>query len=588
MTVLHYRLANRVALIFFLAIAALVIILAASFALIVYENQQTNTSALERELAQRAAVTIGAHLDSLRAPLVDTTRLRPNLLLATHVDQQTTLDDLLAQNASYLELALLDARGNVAATAARAGHHLESVEQDPERLAASQAAQNNQAYLGQVHLTATTQEPYVAIGEPLTGGRGALVAWIDLRHVWDIVSSVRVGDSGYAYVLDADGNLIAYRDPTPILAHANPVQTNPGLRAHLQIAGGVGEYSGLNGVAVIGSHAPIASTDWVVVVETPLTEAYTILYRALGLIAALLVVGILLAALMARYLATRFLEPVELLREGAALIGAGHLDHKIVIETGDEIEELAADFNRMTQNLLRARTELEDWARELERRVQARTNQVVAQKEQLAVLEERQRVARELHDSITQALFTLTLTLESAQAFAKKDPSRVPILVERAYQVAKNALAETRALISDLRPAPLEQHGLADALREQLTAISTRMDIPIGLQSEGLTQLAPASEDAFYRIALEAVNNAVNHARPTRVGVNLSQRDTAVTLTVTDDGIGFDVHADYAGHYGLKMMRERARALGGDVRIESAVGKGTTVRAEIPVEERYG
>jgi signal transduction histidine kinase len=587
MTISYHRLATRVRLIFFLAMATLLVILATSFTLITYQNQQTNTSALERELAQRAAITIGAHLDSLRAPLVDTARLRPNLLLATPDDQQTTLTNLLSQNSSYLELELLGDRGNVVATAARNGHHLESVEQDPERLAAFQAAQNNQAYLGQVHLT-TTQEPYVAIGEPLTGGRGALIAWIDLRHVWDIVSSVRVGDSGYAYVLDAAGNLIAYGDPAPILAHKNPVQTNPGLRAHLQTTGGVGEYVGLNGVEVVGSHAPIASTDWVVVVETPLTEAYTILYRALGLIALLLIVGILLAALMARYLAARLLEPVELLREGAALIGAGHLDHKIVIETGDEIEELATDFNRMTQSLLRARTELEDWALELERRVQERTAQVVEQKEQLAVLEERQRVARELHDSITQALFTLTLTLESAQAFAKKDPSRVPTLVERAHQIAKSALAETRALISDLRPTALEQRGLADALLEQLTEISTRNHIPIEFQSRGITRLASAIEDALYRIALEAVNNAVNHAHATRILIELAQRDTAVTLIVTDDGAGFDSSAEYAGHYGLTTMRERARALGGKMQIESESGNGTTVRAVIPLEEKHG
>ncbi len=148
MTTSTHRLATRVALVFFLAMAALVVILAASFALIVYQNQQTNTAALERELAQRAAISIDAHLDSLRAPLVDTARLCPNLLSATYDDQQTTLDDLLAQDSSYLELALLDEQGNVAATTARNGHHLEGVEQDPDCRAASQAAQAGQAYLG--------------------------------------------------------------------------------------------------------------------------------------------------------------------------------------------------------------------------------------------------------------------------------------------------------------------------------------------------------------------------------------------------------------------------------------------------------
>ncbi len=576
------RLATRVTLIFFFAIAALLIVLAASFAFILFQSQRASTAALQNETAQRAAISIGAHLDSLHAPLVDAARLRPDLPSATPADQQTLLNELLAQNPSYLELALLDGTGDVRTVAARAGHHIESVDHDADRVAAFQAAQAGQSYLGHVQLMATAQEPYIAMGEPLPGARGALVAWINLRHIWEIVSEVRVGDSGYAYVLDADGNLIAYRDPAPILARQNPLKTDAGLRAHLLSPSTAGEYSGLNGVTDLGALAAIESTRWVVVVETPLAEAYAVLYRALAWVAALLVAGIVVSAFLARYLATRLLDPVELLREGASLIGQGHLDHRIVIETGDEIEELAAEFNRMTQNLRRARTELEDWAREMERRVQERTEQVIEQKEQLAVLEERQRVARELHDSISQALFTLTITLESAEAFLKKDAARVPGLLERAHGVAKDAMGDVRALIAELRPAPLEHRALADALREQFAAIAARTGMAVDLQTDGLKQLPPETEDAMYRIALEAVNNAVNHARATRVMVHLAQRDNQVTLTVTDNGTGF-VNSDFTGHYGLKTMRERARALGGEVTIESTRGTGTTVRAELPL-----
>lgn len=578
------RLATRVTLIFFIAIAALLIVLAAAFAFILYQSQRASTAALQNESARRAATAIGAHLDSLHAPLLDATRLRSDLLSATPADQQKLLNDLLTQNPSYLELALLDGQGKVSASAASAGHLVESGEHDADRAAAFQAAQQGQSYLGRVHLTAG-QEPYIVMGEPLMNGRGGtLVVWMNLRHIWEIVSEVRVGDSGYAYVLDGEGSLIAYRDPARILARQNPLKTNAGLRAHIRSADIVGEYTGLNGVADIGAHAPIESSHWVVVVETPLAEAYALLYRALTWLAALLVAGILVSAFLARYLATRLLDPVELLREGAALIGQGHLDHRIVIETGDEVQELATEFNRMTQNLLRARSELEDWAHEMERRVQERTEQVVEQKQQLAVLEERQRVARELHDSISQALFTLTITLESAQVFLKKDVSRLPILLERAHTAAKEALADVRALISELRPVPLEQRGLTEALRQQFAAISTRTGVAMDLQTDEMDHLAPANEDALYRIALEAVNNAVNHARPTRVAVTLAARDNQVTLTVADNGTGFDVRADYAGHFGLKTMRERAHALGGDVTIASTLGVGTTVRAEIPLQ----
>lgn len=572
--------------------AALLIVLAAFFAWIIYDSQRASTVALQRETSQRAAATIDAHLASLRAPIADAVQLRADTLSvrATANDQQTFLTNLLAQNPSYLELALLDEQGRVVIALARMGHHLETIERDADRTAAFQATQSGKAYLSRVHLTTANQEPYVVMSEPfanptgtLRSSPGALVVWMNLRHVWDITAQVQIGDSGYAYILDADGNLIAARDVARVIARENPLSNNAALRTLLGDVSAVNEYAGLNDETVLGAHAPIASTGWMVVVETPRREAYALLYRSLVFIAALLVVSILLAAGMARYLARRLLEPVALLREGVGLIAQEHLDHTIVIETGDEIEELANEFNTMTAGLRRARAENDAWTRELEHRVEERTAQMVEQKQQLAVLEERQRIARELHDSITQALFTLTITLESAQAFLKKDAARVPVLVERAQHIGKTALAETRALIANLRPVALEQRGLVDALRGEFAALTARNGAKIDFQTDDSFTLSPAREDACYRIALEAVNNAVKHAHARRVAVRLQTADDKIALTVQDDGVGFDANAEYTGHFGLKTMRERARALGGNVTIESVRGQGTTVLAEIPM-----
>lgn len=588
------RLATRVTVIFFLAIAALLIVLAAFFAFIIYDSQRTSTAALQQETARRAAITIAAHLDSLRVPLFDAARLRPDLMRATPDEQRALLNNLLTQNPAYLELALLDDQGRVVATVVREGHHLEEVERDADRVAALRAAQAGQAYESRVHLKISNQEPYIVESEPLNPLRGALVAWINLRHVWEIVADVRIGDSGYAYVLDTDGYLIAYRDPTPIIARRNPLQENAMLGELLRDSKVVREYQGLTGVAVLGASAPIESSHWQVLVETPLAEAYGLLYRLLIVSVGLLIAGIILAAWMARLLATRLLEPVELLREGASLIGAGHLDHRIVIETGDEIEELASEFNQMTAGLRRARAENDAWMRELERRVEERTAQVIEQKQQLAVLEERQRVARELHDSITQQLFTLTITLESAQALAEKNPARIPALVDRAHQIGKTALSELRALIANLRPVALERRGLMNALHDEFAAISERSGVSIELRADGIAPLLPTHEDALYRIALEAVNNAVNHAHPQRIQVAFEAHNDQghlgerVTLTVQDDGAGFDASAEYAGHFGLKTMRERAAVFGGDATIDSAAGEGTTVRVEIPTQGNPG
>ncbi|MBI5030323.1 MAG: HAMP domain-containing protein [Chloroflexi bacterium] len=582
------RLATRVTIIFFLAMAALLIVLATVFAWIIYDSQQTSTAALQRETAQRAAATIDAHLESLRAPIANAVQLRADLFQQTPNDQQRFLTNLLLQNPSYIDLALLDEQGQVIAAVARMGHRLENAERDADRAAAFQAAQSGQPYLSRVHLTTANREPYIVMSQPFDKSRGVLIVWMNLNHVWEITAQVQIGDSGYAYILDADGNLIAGRDVARVIARENPLHNNPKLRDLLRDPNAVNDYIGLNGETVLGAHAPIASTSWMIVVETPRREAYLILYRSLAFIAILLIISVLLAAGIAHYLAVRLLKPIDLLRHGVGLIAQGQLDHTIVIKTNDEIQELANEFNTMTASLRRARMENETWTRELGRRVEERTAQVIDQKQQLAVLEERQRIARELHDSITQTLFTLTITLESAQAFLKKDARRVPALIERAHTMGKTALAETRALIANLRPVALGQRSLVDALRDEFVALTARTGSPIDFQADDGNTLSPDCEDALYRITLEAVNNAVKHGHAKYIVVRLQTMDHKIKMIAQDDGVGFDTTAEYAGHFGLKMMRERARALGGDVSIESALGKSTIVRVEIPIQGNSG
>ncbi|MBI3915105.1 MAG: HAMP domain-containing protein [Chloroflexi bacterium] len=570
------RLANRVTLTFSLAIAFLLLIVAALYAFIVYTNQGEAIATLQREVALRAALTIETHLDALFDPLRDAVRSP----LTTN--PKTLLDELLARNEAYLELAWVDDQGRIVASAARAGHHIEPLERDADLQSAWRAAKRGESYLSAVHLKPQGQEPYVVKGIPLEQNNGALVAWLDQRHVWKTVSETRVGETGYAYLLNSEGVLIAYRDSSRVLAQRNLVTEIAGLRAHLKGANDTAQYTGLSGVTVIGSHASIENTGWIVVVETPLTEAYRILLRSVIFVAALFVVGIVVAILLARYLTRRLLEPIELLQEGVGLIAQGHLDHTIVIETGDEIEELADEFNHMTRSLRRARDENEAWTREMEQRVEERSNQIVQQKQLLAVLEERQRIARELHDSVTQSLFTMTMNLDAARALLTKDASRVPALLDRLRRIAQTAQSEMRALILHLRPSPLAQNSLVDALRDFLSDVSIREKLKIDFQADGHAEMPPSCEDAVIRIAQEAVNNAVKHAGATRLIVQLKNGDGKTMLSVQDDGKGFDPAGEYMGHLGLKTMRERAEALGGKVTIESAIGTGTMVRAVIP------
>lgn len=204
-----------------------------------------------------------------------------------------------------------------------------------------------------------------------------------------------------------------------------------------------------------------------------------------------------------------------------------------------------------------------------------------------AGLAERQRLARDLHDSVSQALFSMTMHARAAQRRLQglgpdADPAREE--VARLQELTRGALAEMRALIFELRESALAEEGLVAALTKQAAAVASRelVEVVVSGPEQRLPLSAPAEEHC-YRIVLEAVHNAVKHGHPQRIDVVVSLDEGAVVLDVRDDGIGFDPAAPRPGHLGLGTMRDRAIAIGGDLLVESAPGAGAVVRAVVPV-----
>jgi signal transduction histidine kinase len=209
---------------------------------------------------------------------------------------------------------------------------------------------------------------------------------------------------------------------------------------------------------------------------------------------------------------------------------------------------------------------------------------------ELAVAEERNRLARELHDSMNQHLFGLVLNAEAALTTVRDDPASAEAQLRQVKDLAKSTMEELRALIAGLRPPALEAEGLATTLRKQVDVLrrAHRTAIELTVDGDGRLDLDRAQE--ALRIAQEALRNALQHAHAGTVEVRLDQRGGGLTLTVQDDGVGFDQSArsTRSRRLGLTTMRERARALGGTVRIESAPGAGTTVRLEVPEKPEGG
>ena len=199
---------------------------------------------------------------------------------------------------------------------------------------------------------------------------------------------------------------------------------------------------------------------------------------------------------------------------------------------------------------------------------------------ELTVVEERNRVARELHDSVTQNLFGVVLAAESAATLLDRDPATARVPLQRVQELARAGMEELRSLIVELRPAALADAGLAATLRKHLAVLRRVHDQDIALQVAGTPRLNGATDGDVLRIAQEAVNNAIHHAHATRIDV---ARNGALVLTVADDGVGFDPAepALRARRLGLTSMEERARSVGGALTIDSRPGAGTRVRLEV-------
>jgi signal transduction histidine kinase len=203
---------------------------------------------------------------------------------------------------------------------------------------------------------------------------------------------------------------------------------------------------------------------------------------------------------------------------------------------------------------------------------------------ELSVVEERNRLARELHDAMTQNLFSLALTAEAAADLIHTDPARAEAEIGRVRALARDTQAELRSLIFELRPPQLEADGLVATIGKDVEVLGRAHGLKADLRVEGTPELDSAVEIELYRIVQEALNNAVRHSRAETIEVEVEAHDGDITVTVRDDGVGFDpgARAIRERRLGLTSMRERAERLGGTFSVETAREAGTVVRVEVP------
>lgn len=298
----------------------------------------------------------------------------------------------------------------------------------------------------------------------------------------------------------------------------------------------------------------------------------------------LVVTGTLLSGL---YVAREIRQRLREMGRIAGYIAGGDLSRRVPTVPADEIGELGWQFNRMTEKLASTIGSLQQLAE--------RNAELAAAAAGHAALAERTRLARDLHDSVNQQLFSLNMQAATAERrLAQVEPGSdlepVRAALRNIAEMARSIHAEMRSLILQLRPVQNDDHGLEAALPAYVAEWSRRSGVASDCRvSLTCGRLSPAVEDELFRIAQEALSNAGKHAQASRVHVRLEEAMGGIRLRIADDGKGFDPGREpRAGSFGLRGMAERAQAISGDLRLKSEPGAGTQVEVWLPLAAAKG
>lgn len=335
----------------FAAVALPLLIASASETWFGYHDQRARLNDRLDAEARLAAVKIQDFIEGIREQLGWTVQLP----WSENIDDRQRLDALrlLRQVPAIASLTLVDATGKERLFVSRIGLNRIEGGDDHSAKPAFVGARSERAWFGPVTFQGGS-EPFMTVA--VAGNRSAVgvaIAEINLKFIWEVISAIRVGRTGEAFVLDGPGRLVAHPDISLVLrAEEAAQQPLEGLRdAIIERAGQSATGRDITGTTVVAAMAQIPGLDWSVIVKQPLSEAFQPIYAALWRTGGLLIAGTALAALLAYWLAQRMTGPIRLLEDGVARIGAGQFDHRINLTTGDEFERLATRFNEMAVEL---------------------------------------------------------------------------------------------------------------------------------------------------------------------------------------------------------------------------------------------
>ncbi len=570
----------------------------------IYFSYQENRAGLLR-LQQEKATGAASRIEQFMAEIehqVGWTHLPPAAPASTHVALRYEYLKLLRQVPAITEVRRLDGNGREQLRVSRLKPDVVDSGADQSQAPGFLNTRSGETYFGPVYFRKET-EPYMTIAVPEEkAGRDVTVVDVNLKFVWDVVSRIEVGQAGHAYAVDAQGRLISHPNISLVLQKQD-LSELPQVRAALEVPPRKPDASekdattsrDLSGAPVLTAHATIARLGWVVFVEQPRSEAFAPLNTVIFRTGLLLLLGLVLAVLASLILARKMVTPIRALQAGAAEIGAGAMDYRIEVATGDEVEALAEQFNHMAARLQESYTDLE-------RKVDERTHQL-----ELANQAKSRLFAAASHD-LRQPMHALGLFI--AQLRAKvASPDTLKIVEQAQASIeALGGLFDSMLDISKLDAGVLspsvEDFPISMVLQRMendFTPVAPKKGLKLRIVPSGL--FVRSDPVLLERILLNLISNAVRYTSRGGILVGCRRRGSHVRIEVRDSGSGVPKELQqeiFQEFYQLaNPERDRGKGLGLglaivqrlaallECRIEliSEPGKGSVFAVEVPIGE---
>jgi two-component system, NtrC family, sensor kinase len=580
-----------------------------------YQEHKASLIRIQREQAEAAAAKIGQFIKEIESQLGWTTQLPWS---AGSIEQRRfDALRLLRQVPAITELAQLDATGKERLRVSRLAMDVVASGADLSNDPKFAEAVARKVYYGPVYFRRES-EPYMTLA--IAGTRrdaGVSVAEVNLKLIWDVVSQIKVGERGHAYVVDAQGRLIAHPDISLVLRNTDMSKLAQVRAARAAAAGGAGtgensaetvqEAENVEGRKVLTAYARVAPLGWLMFVELPAEEAYAPLYAALKRLALVLLGALVFAVLAGMFLAGRMVGPIQALQAGAARIGRGDLGQRIAIRTGDELEALADQFNDMAGQLQESYAGLEQKVEERTREVEEKSRQL-----EMASQHKSQFLASMSHELRTplNAIIGLTeMMVTNAARFGTEKAAEPLRRVQRAgthllgliNQVLDLSKIEAGKL--ELSPESVNLTPLIDEVIGTARQLAEQNKNHLVVESQ--ENLGPLIVDPMRlrQILLNLLSNACKFTKQGEVTLHVKKVVNGrnwIEFVVADTGIGMTpaqqaklfeefTQADsstarqYGGTgLGLAITRKLARMMGGDVTVTSEPGKGSIFTVRLP------